>query len=69
MRSPMRVPRVSLWCLIMSHTDVVGRAPGRLYLECETCGRVTPGWTVGQVPRPERARERRQSGVLGWLRA
>lgn len=35
-----------LRCLLAGHGDRLVRAPGRLSLHCEECGRSTPGWTI-----------------------
>jgi hypothetical protein len=38
----------SLWCLIFGHDDMMVRAPERLRLRCDHCGRETPGWSLGR---------------------
>ena len=43
---------VWLACLLVGHDDMVMRAPGRLWLRCNDCGRDTPGWLVGRSPSP-----------------
>lgn len=46
---------LSLRCLLAGHDDLIAREPGRLFLRCFTCGRETPGWTLGPpAPRPAR---------------
>lgn len=35
-----------LGCLILGHDDMIVRAPHRLFLRCEHCGRETPGWIL-----------------------
>jgi hypothetical protein len=37
----------SVGCLILGHDDMMVRAPDRLWLRCQHCGRDTPGWTIG----------------------
>jgi hypothetical protein len=49
------------WCLIAGHDDRVIRAPQRLQLRCDRCGRTTAGWELSNGPawqdgRPDRAR-------------
>jgi len=39
----------SLWCLIFGHDDMMVRAPERLWLRCDHCGRDTPGWSLGRA--------------------
>ena len=35
-----------------SHHDLVKREPGVLFLECTSCGRRTPGWSLIDRPLP-----------------
>jgi hypothetical protein len=51
---------MSLRCLVLGHGDVVVRAPERLYLRCDYCGRETAGWTL---TRRDRQREGRRQTV------
>jgi hypothetical protein len=39
----------SLWCLIFGHDDTMVRAPERLWLRCDHCGRNTPGWSLDRA--------------------
>ncbi len=50
---------VSIACLLMGHDDMLVRAPGRLWLRCNDCGRETPGWSVGLVIAPIPSERRR----------
>jgi hypothetical protein len=48
------------WCLVAGHDDRVIRAPDRLQLRCDHCGRTTAGWELSngrtlQNERTERA--------------
>ena len=36
----------SIRCLLLGHDDSMVRAPERLRLRCDHCGRETPGWTL-----------------------
>jgi hypothetical protein len=38
----------SMRCLILGHDDMIMRAPARLSLRCDHCGRQTPGWSLGR---------------------
>ena len=38
----------SIRCLLLGHDNAVIRAPERLSLRCDHCGRETPGWTLGR---------------------
>jgi len=46
---------VFIECLVLGHDDSMRRSPGRLFLQCERCGRETPGWTIASTPRISRA--------------
>ena len=37
---------ISLRCLFLGHDDMMVRAPARLYLRCDHCGRESAGWTL-----------------------
>lgn len=37
---------ISLRCLLLGHEDMMVRAPERLCLRCDHCGRETAGWTL-----------------------
>jgi hypothetical protein len=37
----------SAHCLLAGHDDLVMRAPDRIWLQCQDCGRQTPGWILG----------------------
>ena len=37
---------ISLRCLFLGHDDMMVRAPERLYLRCDHCGRESAGWTL-----------------------
>lgn len=39
-------------CLMLGHDDRVRRVPGRIYLECDECGRKTPGWDLTRTRGP-----------------
>lgn len=45
------------WCALTGHDDLIVRAPQRLYLQCQVCGRETPGWVLAQ---PDRVLTRRR---------
>ncbi len=36
----------SLRCLVLGHDDTIVRAPERLFVRCDHCGRETSGWTL-----------------------
>jgi hypothetical protein len=38
---------ISIRCLLLGHDDSMVRAPERLRLRCDHCGRETSGWTLG----------------------
>jgi hypothetical protein len=38
-------------CLIRGHEDYLQFEPGRLYLQCISCGYESPGWTI-DIQRP-----------------
>lgn len=40
-------------CLLAGHNDLVLRAPGRIRLQCQDCGRQTPGWILKSVAGSE----------------
>jgi hypothetical protein len=39
-----------VWCLIAGHDDRMIRAPERLLLRCDRCGRGTSGWELSNRP-------------------
>jgi hypothetical protein len=43
---------LSIRCLILGHDDTMVRAPERLSLRCDHCGRETPGWSLGRARAP-----------------
>jgi hypothetical protein len=52
-----------LRCLVVGHDDAFARGPKRLFLRCDTCGRETPGWTIG----PPQAAVRRQAPAMAGM--
>jgi hypothetical protein len=38
----------SMRCFLLGHDDSMVRAPERLWLRCEHCGRETSGWTLAR---------------------
>jgi hypothetical protein len=42
----LTVGPLSLKCLMVGHDDSIRRAPARMYLECQECGRETTGWRL-----------------------
>ena len=40
----------SIGCLLAGHDDMVVREAGRMWLQCQRCGRDTPGWRVNGHP-------------------
>jgi hypothetical protein len=38
----------SIRCLLLGHDDSMVRAPERLSLRCDHCGRETSGWTLAR---------------------
>lgn len=47
----------SIKCVLMGHDDLIRRSAGRLFLQCQHCGRETPGWTIGTL-RPVESHRR-----------
>ena len=41
-------------CGLSRHEYYVRSADGRIFLQCVTCGRETPGWRIDVKTRPER---------------
>jgi hypothetical protein len=53
----LRVRLHRLWMCRRGHTDILRvEPPGRIYVQCTTCGRQTPGWAQGGGPQPRRWR-------------
>jgi hypothetical protein len=50
------------WCVIAGHDDRLIRAPERLRLRCDRCGRTTAGWelSTGHGLHDERIDRRRR---------
>lgn len=46
---------------VCAGTWLLERAAGRLWLRCDRCGRVTPGWTLDAPPPRVR-----YAGLLSW---
>ena len=43
---------VSLRCLVIGHDDRMARSAGRLWLQCDHCGRETAGWQLARENWP-----------------
>lgn len=58
----------SVGCLLLGHDDMMVRAPDRLWLRCQNCGRDTAGWTIGPettlVHQPASSDRRQASSFL-----
>ena len=46
----------SIKCLLLGHDDSMVRAPERLWLRCDHCGRETAGWTLARSRSPHEMR-------------
>ncbi len=46
----------SIKCLLLGHDDSMVRAPERLWLRCDHCGRETSGWTLAPSRSPHTVR-------------
>jgi hypothetical protein len=55
-----------VWCQIAGHDDRVVRAPDRLRLRCDYCGRATAGWTLSSRPGLQ---NERMDGTRKWFTA
>lgn len=40
-----------LRCVVLGHEDRMRSGGGKVYLECEACGRQTHGWQLGRERR------------------